>query len=63
MDAQAHFQVLARDNAGVTRQLFERAFNQGTHHRGQITAATTAMGRACPEIDLVWMLQAESAKP
>jgi uncharacterized damage-inducible protein DinB len=36
-------------------------FNHGTHHRGQITAAITAMGRPCPEIDLVWMLQAESA--
>lgn len=35
-------------------------FNHGTHHRGQITAALTAMGRACPELDLVWMLQAES---
>ena len=36
-------------------------FNHGTHHRGQITAAITAMGHACPEIDMVWMLQAESA--
>ncbi len=36
-------------------------FNHGTHHRGQISAAITAMGHACPEIDLVWMLQAESA--
>jgi uncharacterized damage-inducible protein DinB len=35
-------------------------FNHGTHHRGQITAALTAMGHACPELDLVWMLQAES---
>jgi uncharacterized damage-inducible protein DinB len=35
-------------------------FNHGTHHRGQITAAITAMGHACPELDLVWMLQAES---
>ena len=35
--------------------------NHGTHHRGQISAAITAMGHACPEIDLVWMLQAESA--
>ena len=34
-------------------------FNHGTHHRGQISAALTAMGCACPEIDLVWMLQAE----
>jgi uncharacterized damage-inducible protein DinB len=38
-------------------------FNHGTHHRGQITAAITAMGHACPEIDLVWMLQAEVARP
>jgi uncharacterized damage-inducible protein DinB len=38
-------------------------FNHGTHHRGQITAALTAMGRACPEIDLAWMLQAESRTP
>jgi uncharacterized damage-inducible protein DinB len=35
-------------------------FNHGTHHRGQISAAVTAMGHACPEIDLVWMLQAEA---
>lgn len=35
-------------------------FNHGTHHRGQITAALTAMGHPCPEIDLVWMLQEES---
>ncbi len=34
-------------------------FNHGTHHRGQITAALTAMGHPCPELDLVWMLQAE----
>lgn len=37
-------------------------FNHGTHHRGQITAAITSMGNPCPELDLVWMLQAE-AKP
>ena len=35
-------------------------FNHGTHHRGQISAAITAMGRPCPELDLVWMLQEES---
>lgn len=34
-------------------------FNHATHHRGQITAALTAMGHPCPELDLVWMLQAE----
>lgn len=37
-------------------------FNHGTHHRGQITAAITAMGRPCPEMDLVWMLQEEARK-
>lgn len=35
-------------------------FNHATHHRGQITAAITAMGYSCPEIDMVWMLQEES---
>ncbi len=35
-------------------------FNHSTHHRGQITAAITSMGRACPELDLAWMLQAEA---
>ncbi|MDQ6680197.1 MAG: DinB family protein [Pseudomonadota bacterium] len=34
-------------------------FNHGTHHRGQISAALTAMGHQCPELDLVWMLQAQ----
>lgn len=34
-------------------------FNHGTHHRGQVTAALTALGQACPELDLVWMLQEE----
>ena len=38
-------------------------FNHGTHHRGQITVAITAMGHACPAMDMVWMLQAESARP
>jgi uncharacterized damage-inducible protein DinB len=35
-------------------------FNHATHHRGQISAAITAMGHRCPELDLVWMLQEES---
>jgi uncharacterized damage-inducible protein DinB len=35
-------------------------FNHGTHHRGQITAALTALGQKCPELDLVFMLQEES---
>ncbi|MEO5734122.1 MAG: DinB family protein [Rubrivivax sp.] len=32
-------------------------FNHGTHHRGQVTAAITAMGGQAPELDLVRMLQ------
>ena len=49
---------------GVARRLpfavaLTHVFNHGTHHRGQITAAITALGRACPEIDLPWMLLAE----
>lgn len=35
-------------------------FNHGTHHRGQITAALTALGLPCPELDLVYMLQAQA---
>ncbi len=35
-------------------------FNHGTHHRGQITAAITALGRPCPELDMVRMLQAQA---
>lgn len=36
-------------------------FNHGTHHRGQITAAFTRLGRPCPELDMVILLQADSA--
>ena len=38
-------------------------FNHGTHHRGQITAALTQLGRPCPELDLVYMLQQEQTQP
>ena len=34
-------------------------FNHATHHRGQITAALTHMGYECPELDMVYFLQAE----
>lgn len=37
-------------------------FNHATHHRGQISAALTAMGRPCPVLDMVYMLQAENAR-
>lgn len=36
-------------------------FNHATHHRGQVTAALTALGHRCPELDLVYMLQEERA--
>lgn len=32
-------------------------FNHATHHRGQITAALTALGQPAPELDLVYCLQ------
>jgi uncharacterized damage-inducible protein DinB/GNAT superfamily N-acetyltransferase len=35
-------------------------FNHGTHHRGQISAALTAMGQPAPVLDMVCMLQEES---
>ena len=38
-------------------------FNHGTHHRGQISAALTALGQACPVLDLVRMLQQDSQRP
>jgi len=34
-------------------------FNHGTHHRGQLSAALTAMHYKVPEMDLIYMLQAE----
>jgi uncharacterized damage-inducible protein DinB len=36
-------------------------FNHGTHHRGQISAALTALGRPAPEMDFVHMLLREQA--
>jgi uncharacterized damage-inducible protein DinB len=36
-------------------------FNHATHHRGQITAALTAMGQPCPELDMVYFLLSEQA--
>lgn len=36
-------------------------FNHGTHHRGQISAALTALGAPSPELDMVFMLQQEAS--
>ena len=67
MDTVQHFQTLARYNVWAT-QIFLHAlpiaatlahvFKHSTHHRGQITAAVTAMGQ--PELDMVKRLQAEN---
>ena len=35
-------------------------FNHGTHHRGQISAALTALGQDCPVLDLVYLLQSDN---
>ena len=37
-------------------------FNHGTHHRGQITAALTALGQPCPELDFAYSLHEEAAR-
>ena len=42
-------------------QTLGHVFNHATHHRGQITAALTAMGCASPELDWVRLLQLQGA--
>jgi uncharacterized damage-inducible protein DinB len=37
-------------------------FNHGTHHRGQISAALTALGQPAPEMDLMYLLREESTQ-
>jgi uncharacterized damage-inducible protein DinB len=54
--------------AGVTRTVpfapaLTHVFNHGTHHRGQITAALTALGHDAPELDLLFPVMAEATKP
>lgn len=38
-------------------------FNHATHHRGQLTAALTAMVHPGPELDWVYLLQQEARSP
>jgi uncharacterized damage-inducible protein DinB len=56
-----------RNNGQTMRVPFAPAlghvFNHATHHRAQITAALTAFGRPCPEIDWIYKLQQEINTP
>lgn len=66
-DARWHGTLDYTTTKGVRQSLpfaatLAHVFNHGTHHRGQVTAAITAMGHPCPEIDLVWMLQEEARR-
>jgi uncharacterized damage-inducible protein DinB len=52
---------------GVQRSLpfaptLAHVFNHGTHHRGQINAAITALAHECPELDLLFLIMAEARK-
>ncbi len=67
-DQRLHGQLNYRRTTGEALSLpfaatLLHVFNHGTHHRGQITAALTMLGRPAPEIDLVAMLQQDNAKP
>jgi len=57
----AYRSTLGTDHALPFSATLAHVFNHGTHHRGQITAAITRFGHPVPELDLVWMLQQESA--
>ncbi|MEO5737604.1 MAG: DinB family protein, partial [Variovorax sp.] len=56
--------VYTRNNGEVVRIPFAPAlghvFNHATHHRGQLTAAMTALGHPGPSLDWVYLLQSEA---
>ena len=69
MDSTKNFATRARYSCWARQTLLHslpfaatlwHVFNHSTQHRGQITAALTAMGQPAPEFDMVYMLQAEN---
>ena len=61
-DSELHY---TRGNGELVRLPFTptlgHVFNHATHHRGQLTAALTALGLESPELDWVRLLQQEAA--
>ena len=61
LDGELHY---TRNNGETVRLPFAptlgHVFNHATHHRGQLSAALTAIGRPAPELDWVYLLQAQS---
>ncbi|WP_114241827.1 DinB family protein [Dyella sp. C9] len=64
LDGELHY----TRNQGIAVQVpfaptLGHVFNHATHHRGQLSAAVTAMGRQGPELDWVYQLREEQAPP
>lgn len=61
LDGLFHYQTSAGQDISVPfAGTLLHVFNHGTHHRGQITAALSALGYNCPELDLIYMLLEQS---
>ena len=58
LDAALDYTTMRGDTASLPfAATLAHVFNHGTHHRGQITAALTALGQPCPALDFVYYLQ------
>lgn len=57
MAGTLHYRTTSGKNAAVPwAGALLHVFNHATHHRGQISAALTGFGYACPELDLIHFL-------